>query len=171
MIRTAPTTTTPALAVGTRFQVTDVRPYTDNGVRGVHVITRLATVTEITDTTLSYVAEPVDEHGRPGFAPTLGEQRGTALLWAVDLYFARGEWQPLPAAVRPLVDVLAEHVAEVRYRRMVAAFGAGFHPDTRGADYSTLPAGYTATIVDNVIDDALAYNLDVYDIAIAIMPI
>lgn len=72
---------------------------------------------------------------------------------------------------RPLADVLAEHVAEVNYRRLVTAIGGGFHPDTRGADYVTLPAGITPDMVDQTIDAALDADLDVYDIAIEIMPI
>jgi hypothetical protein len=163
------TSTTPALAVGTRFQITDARRYTDNGVRGVHVVTLLATVTAIDDRTVEYVAEPVDETSRPSFAPRGGVRRGTALLSAIGRYFDLGEWQPLPTPARPLADVLGEHVAEVNYRRLVTAIGGGFHPDTRGDDYVTLPAGITADMVDQTIDAALVYDLDVYAIALDVI--
>lgn len=52
------------------------------------------------------------------------------------------------------------------YTALVRAIGGGFHPDTRGADYTSLPDGYTAELVDEIVDDALGSGLDVYGVAL-----
>jgi hypothetical protein len=63
-------------------------------------------------------------------------------------------------------DADARQFAADEYDALVRAMGMGFHPDTRGADYATLPDGYTAELVDAVV---LAYVMaggDPYDRAV-----
>lgn len=55
---------------------------------------------------------------------------------------------------------------EASYRDLVARIGGGFHPDTRGDAYTSLPDGITPERVDAVVDAALAMGLDVYGIAL-----
>jgi hypothetical protein len=74
------------------------------------------------------------------------------------------------AAVNADVQMDAEAYAEdaeqteawADYRALVTAIGPGFHPDTRGEDYTSLPDGYTPDRVDAIVDRAFALNLDVY---------
>lgn len=55
-----------------------------------------------------------------------------------------------------------------RYVDLVRAIGPGFHPDTRGDDYTSLPEDYDAAAVDATIADAAA-RFDVYAVAIAVV--
>jgi hypothetical protein len=56
--------------------------------------------------------------------------------------------------------------AETDLRALAAAVGGWFHPDTRGADYTSLPEGLTADEVDRIIDAAVAAGTDVYAAAV-----
>lgn len=103
--------------------------------------------------------------------------------WWIGAYRASGD--PLSDELRVVEEVdsfattVLAVVAAVRaavrdleadaYRSLVAAVGSGFHPDTRGNDYSTLPAGITARDVDRIIDAAHAAGLDVYSVALDII--
>lgn len=53
--------------------------------------------------------------------------------------------------------------------RLIRAIGGGFHPDTRGGDYTSLPDGWTAEEVDYTIDSAIAAGLDPYAISCEIL--
>lgn len=53
-----------------------------------------------------------------------------------------------------------------RYQQIVTVIGAGFHPDTPGADYTTLPEGITAQDVDDAVTDALEAGIDVHSVAL-----
>jgi hypothetical protein len=116
--------TLPDLAAGDLIQITDARPYTDNGRRGLHVMTWTARITHADDFTVTYVGESLDvDEDRPAFAPRRdgAPLTGRALTWAAALYLERGEWQKIPTPTRPLLEVLAEHVAEVTSRRIAEA--------------------------------------------------
>lgn len=52
------------------------------------------------------------------------------------------------------------------YVALVKMIGAGFHPETRGADYVSLPSPLTAERVDAIIDDAYDWGVDVHGIAL-----
>lgn len=54
------------------------------------------------------------------------------------------------------------HFAHEAFRTLVRAIGGGFHPDTRGADYISLPEPYTPADVDRTVEAALAAGVDVY---------
>lgn len=64
---------------------------------------------------------------------------------------------PQPAAVLTPRD---EYVALVR------AIGMGFHPDTRGDDYTSLPDGVTAEDVDRIVEAAFNADFDPYNVAL-----
>lgn len=52
------------------------------------------------------------------------------------------------------------------FEELVTLIGPGFHPDTRGKDYASLPVSVTAADVDRVVDDAFMERTcegDVYD--------
>lgn len=51
-------------------------------------------------------------------------------------------------------------------RRLAFLIGGGFHPDTRGEDYSSLPEGISSDLVDRVVDAAHAAGVDVYAISL-----
>lgn len=53
-----------------------------------------------------------------------------------------------------------------QYRALIRAIGAGFHPDTRGSDYASLPDEYTAESYETIVWAAFAAGLDVYGIAL-----
>lgn len=55
---------------------------------------------------------------------------------------------------------------EIAYRNLVAAFGGGFHPDTRGDDYESLPAGITAEQYETIVEATFAAGLDAYGLAL-----
>jgi len=57
--------------------------------------------------------------------------------------------------------------ALTEYIHLVRAIGDGFHPDTPGSDYASLPAGYTAADVDAIIDRA-EVHFDLHILALAI---
>lgn len=63
-------------------------------------------------------------------------------------------------------NIRAQLDAESAYRGLVDQIGWGFHPDTPGDDYTSLPAGVTPEQVDRVIGAALAARVDVYGIAL-----
>jgi len=63
-----------------------------------------------------------------------------------------------PIAVR--AEILAEYI------RLAEDIGGGFHPDTRGDEYISLPSPWTPDRVDATIDRAFAADLDVYGIAV-----
>lgn len=44
------------------------------------------------------------------------------------------------------------------YEDLVRLVGPGFHPDTRGNEYTSLPAGLTPKDVDKIVRDAFARN-------------
>jgi hypothetical protein len=49
---------------------------------------------------------------------------------------------------------------------LIASIGPGFHPDTRGDDYNSLPDGYEPADVDRIIEAAFADGVDVYGVAL-----
>lgn len=57
------------------------------------------------------------------------------------------------------------------YAVLVRAIGPGFHPDTGGDEYDSLPPQYTPEIVDDIVEQAFATHLDPdpYEIALAII--
>lgn len=59
--------------------------------------------------------------------------------------------------------------AFTEYRKMVAAIGPGYHPDTPGDDYDSLPTGYTAAGVDRITREVLVTPADPYDIALEVL--
>jgi hypothetical protein len=65
-----------------------------------------------------------------------------------------------PERVELVRDVVTDFVV------MVRSIGPGFHPDTRGSDYVSLPSRYSAVMVDILVDDARSLGVDVYDLAI-----
>lgn len=81
--------------IGSTFQINEARPYTENGVRGLHISTLLATITGGDGYAVEYEAEIVDEEGRPSFASERRDIRGTVLVDAVRRYVASGEWMIL----------------------------------------------------------------------------
>lgn len=40
------------------------------------------------------------------------------------------------------------------YEELIRKIGPGFHPDTRGYEYASLPDGVTAEEVENVVNEA-----------------
>lgn len=64
---------------------------------------------------------------------------------------------------------MASENIEDLYRGLVRDIGPGFHPDTLGLEYDSLPSGWTAQDVDDVIDMAMAEQIDVYGIALDII--
>ena len=46
------------------------------------------------------------------------------------------------------------------YEDLVKAIGQGFHPDTPGGDYTSLPEGVTARDVDRIVGDAFRDMVD-----------
>lgn len=70
-------------------------------------------------------------------------------------------WAEVPGAGA----VLAKALAEQPLRDLAYRIGGGFHPDTRGADYTSLPAYLSPQDIDSVIDQALADGVDVYAVA------
>lgn len=80
---------------------------------------------------------------------------------------------PLAWAVQWMDDALAdgripdpERAARDRYSRLVRAIGPGFHPDTAGADYNSLPDGIEPEIVDEIVEVALAAKVDVHGLGL-----
>lgn len=59
--------------------------------------------------------------------------------------------------------------AEHSLRILIGRIGGGFHPDTRGADYDSLPDGVDAETVDRTVDEALAAGVDVYGVALDVV--
>lgn len=59
------------------------------------------------------------------------------------------------AALTTVGGTLDQRLSEEPYRALVRMIGPGFHPDTRGADYTNLPPGLTAEDVDRIVDNAL----------------
>ena len=60
------------------------------------------------------------------------------------------------------------------YEELVRAIGPGFHPDTYGDDYTSLPAGLTPEIVDEVVAVAFVMHeagddKDPYSRALAVL--
>lgn len=55
------------------------------------------------------------------------------------------------------------------YERIVRAIGQGFHPDTDGGDYETLPEGIRPHHVNDAIDAVIEAGGDPYAIANAIL--
>lgn len=51
------------------------------------------------------------------------------------------------------------------YAALVLAIGDGFHPDTRGSDYVSLPDGYTPERVDTIVAAAVEALDDPYAVA------
>lgn len=49
------------------------------------------------------------------------------------------------------------------FKALVRAIGGGFHPDTRGDNYTSLPEGYTAGDVDRIVDAMFATGVDPYE--------
>jgi len=56
-----------------------------------------------------------------------------------------------------------------QYVTMVRAIGPGFHPDTRGSDYTSLPAGYTPERVESILLAAHHAGLDIYLVALDVL--
>ena len=54
------------------------------------------------------------------------------------------------------------------FRRLVLAMGPGFHPDNSGADYVSLPDGYTPEQVDEIVGTAFGY-VDPYVYGLAVL--
>jgi hypothetical protein len=65
-----------------------------------------------------------------------------------------------------VLDDAQVYVDEDTFKQMVRDFGLGFHPDTRGADYESLPDGYTVGLVDDMIASAFETVPDVYKITL-----
>jgi hypothetical protein len=65
-----------------------------------------------------------------------------------------------------MLDDAEVYVDEDALRQMVRDFGLGFHPDTRGADYESLPDGYTASLVDEMMMSAFENVSDVYKVTL-----
>lgn len=65
-------------------------------------------------------------------------------------------------------EAKAKAATEAEYVAMVRAIGYGFHPDTPGAEYDTLPEGYTPERVDAIVDRAFTV-VDPYIVALAVM--
>lgn len=59
----------------------------------------------------------------------------------------------------------AREQAVKAYTRLVLSIGRGFHPDTRGVDYVSLPAGYTAEDYERIVLTAVEEGVDIYDVA------
>ena len=55
------------------------------------------------------------------------------------------------------------------YIELVQAIGPGFHPDTRGQDYTSLPAGYTPERVEGIVLAAHRAGMDIYIWALAVL--
>lgn len=55
------------------------------------------------------------------------------------------------------------------YERLIRDIGSGFHPDSLGTDYTSLPSPWTADRVDAAIERAFAADLDVYGIALDVI--
>jgi hypothetical protein len=59
----------------------------------------------------------------------------------------------------------ARAFARTEYAALVLAMGDGFHPDTRGDDYTSLPDEFTAEGVDRIVEAAFDLLVDPYAIA------
>lgn len=55
---------------------------------------------------------------------------------------------------------------EQEFRTMVRTLGAGYHPDTSGDQYVSLPDGYDADRVDRLTETAQEAGVDVYAVAL-----
>ena len=75
-------------------------------------------------------------------------------------------WRQTPENLEKTRVAARKHAAKKRFLELAAKVGPGFHPDTRGADYESLPEGVTPERVDKVVEDALKYDLDVYGLAL-----
>lgn len=65
-----------------------------------------------------------------------------------------------------------QQLALANYRRLVRRIGRGFHPDTRGADYSRpLPSGYGNDDVDRIVRLAREHGVDVYAVACEVLEV
>lgn len=65
--------------------------------------------------------------------------------------------------------MIQQAIVRSEYDRLVKAIGMGFHPDTRGDNYTSLPEGYTPADVDRIVTAAFAAtDFDVYEVAVAI---
>lgn len=58
---------------------------------------------------------------------------------------------------------------EYAYRDLVGRIGLGFHPDTRGEDYTTLPEGLTPEAVERIVLEAVQAGLDPYEVALRVL--
>ena len=75
-------------------------------------------------------------------------------------------WRKSPGGLEKSRRAARKHAAKKRYVDLVRLVGPGFHPDTRGADYTSLPEGITPERVDEVVKGALEYGLDVHGLAL-----
>jgi hypothetical protein len=55
------------------------------------------------------------------------------------------------------------------YVDLVRAIGDGFHYDTRGTDYTTLPADYSPADVDRIVESAIDAGIDVGLVALDVL--
>lgn len=78
-------------------------------------------------------------------------------------------WRKDPANLEKSRQAARKHAAKKRYLALAAAIGGGFHPDTPGSDYTSLPEGITPERVDKVVNEALKYGLDVHALALDVV--
>ena len=58
---------------------------------------------------------------------------------------------------------------EFAYRDLVGRIGLGFHPDTRGEDYTSLPEGLDAETVERIGLEAVQAGVDIYAVALSVL--
>jgi hypothetical protein len=68
-----------------------------------------------------------------------------------------------------VANLIHGFLVRAEYERLVRAIGMGFHPDTRGDNYTSLPDGVTPEDVDRIVTAACAAtDFDVYEVALTI---
>lgn len=75
----------------------------------------------------------------------------------------------VPQTAEGVADLILAFLVRVEYEGLVRAIGMGFHPDTRGDNYTSLPDGVTPEDVDRIVTAAFAAtDFDVYEVALTI---
>lgn len=76
------------------------------------------------------------------------------------------QWRKDPANLEKSRRAARKFAAKKRLEDLAVRIGPGFHGDTSGDDYESLPEGVTPERVDHIVNEANEYELDVNAVAL-----